>query len=167
MELSSSCPPSDLPGVSETRSTCLPLLFIDTAGCGLEELLTSDEESKGNEGTTLAPFSSRPCFMTGGMVELPSTSLILKLNLTKEGCISMSNEFVVVLTGEADLVVHHLKALLAAGLPAKKVAVIAPYNLQVCPCVFLEQAAGLHTATDLCSGSCTLALYPGFPQETK
>ncbi len=33
--------------------------------------------------------------------------------------------------GEADLVVHHLKALLLAGLSAKDMAVIAPYNLQV------------------------------------
>ena len=36
------------------------------------------------------------------------------------------------LSGEADLVLHHLKALLAAGVSASDIAVIAPYNLQVC-----------------------------------
>ena len=28
----------------------MPLVLVDTAGCGLEELDTSEEESKGNEG---------------------------------------------------------------------------------------------------------------------
>ena len=35
------------------------------------------------------------------------------------------------LLGEADLVLHHLKALLEAGVPLRDIAVIAPYNLQV------------------------------------
>ena len=33
--------------------------------------------------------------------------------------------------GEADLVIHHLKALLSAGVSPGDIAVIAPYNLQV------------------------------------
>ncbi len=41
---------SDLPGVTQDDLTDTPLLFIDTAGHGLSELVTPDEESKGNEG---------------------------------------------------------------------------------------------------------------------
>ena len=40
----------DLPTVTITTATTIPLLFIDTAGCGLYELDTPSEESKGNEG---------------------------------------------------------------------------------------------------------------------
>ena len=36
-------------------------------------------------------------------------------------------------SGEADIVVLHVKSLLDAGVPAKSVAVIAPYNLQASP----------------------------------
>ena len=41
---------SDLSGVMVTPLTSVPLVFIDTAGCGMNELETPDEESKGNEG---------------------------------------------------------------------------------------------------------------------
>ena len=41
---------SDLPGVMVTPLTRVPLVFIDTAGCGMRELETPDKESKGNEG---------------------------------------------------------------------------------------------------------------------
>ena len=41
---------SDLPNVSEVKETSIPLVFIDTAGCGLHELETGSNESKGNEG---------------------------------------------------------------------------------------------------------------------
>ncbi|XP_029438093.1 DNA-binding protein SMUBP-2 [Rhinatrema bivittatum] len=40
----------DLPGVASTEETGIPLLLIDTAGCGLFELDVEDEQSKGNEG---------------------------------------------------------------------------------------------------------------------
>ncbi|XP_075529454.1 DNA-binding protein SMUBP-2-like isoform X4 [Dermacentor variabilis] len=40
----------DLPGVEDNDDTALPLLLIDTAGCGMIELDTPDDESKGNEG---------------------------------------------------------------------------------------------------------------------
>ncbi|NXQ24054.1 SMBP2 protein, partial [Alaudala cheleensis] len=40
----------DLPGVSSTEETSIPLLLIDTAGCGLFELEVEDEQSKGNPG---------------------------------------------------------------------------------------------------------------------
>ncbi|XP_022094082.1 DNA-binding protein SMUBP-2-like [Acanthaster planci] len=40
----------DLPGVEQNEDTSLPLLLIDTAGCGLEELDLESEVSKGNEG---------------------------------------------------------------------------------------------------------------------
>ncbi|NXH16726.1 SMBP2 protein, partial [Bucco capensis] len=72
----------DLPGVISTEETTIPLLLIDTAGCGLFEMEVEDEQSKGNPGE----------------VEL------------------------------ADL---HIKALVEAGVKAKDIAVVAPYNLQV------------------------------------
>ncbi|XP_072193027.1 DNA-binding protein SMUBP-2 [Excalfactoria chinensis] len=40
----------DLPGITCTEETTLPLLLIDTAGCGLFELEVEDEQSKGNPG---------------------------------------------------------------------------------------------------------------------
>ncbi|XP_019329893.1 PREDICTED: DNA-binding protein SMUBP-2 [Aptenodytes forsteri] len=40
----------DLPGVTSTEETAIPLLLIDTAGCGLFELEVEDEQSKGNPG---------------------------------------------------------------------------------------------------------------------
>uniref|UniRef100_F7CMA5 DNA-binding protein SMUBP-2 n=1 Tax=Monodelphis domestica TaxID=13616 RepID=F7CMA5_MONDO len=40
----------DLPGVTPTEETSIPLLLIDTAGCGLFELEEEDEQSKGNPG---------------------------------------------------------------------------------------------------------------------
>nr|XP_020639747.1 DNA-binding protein SMUBP-2 [Pogona vitticeps] len=40
----------DLPGVAYTEETSIPLLLIDTAGCGLFELDVEDEQSKGNQG---------------------------------------------------------------------------------------------------------------------
>ncbi|XP_041650769.1 DNA-binding protein SMUBP-2 [Cheilinus undulatus] len=72
----------DLPRVSCVEETSTPLLLIDTAGCGLNEMEVADEQSKGNQG-------------------------------------------------EVDIVDLHIKALTEAGLKAKDIAVIAPYNLQV------------------------------------
>ncbi|NWS29560.1 SMBP2 protein, partial [Polioptila caerulea] len=72
----------DLPGVSSTEETSIPLLLIDTAGCGLFELEVEDEQSKGNPG-------------------------------------------------EVQLVGLHIQALVDAGVKAKDIAVVAPYNLQV------------------------------------
>ncbi|NWI59118.1 SMBP2 protein, partial [Calyptomena viridis] len=72
----------DLPGVSSTEETTIPLLLIDTAGCGLFELEEQDEQSKGNPG-------------------------------------------------EVQLVGLHIQALVDAGVKAKDIAVVAPYNLQV------------------------------------
>ena len=40
----------DLPGVSATEETSIPLLLVDTAGCGLFELEEEDDQSKGNPG---------------------------------------------------------------------------------------------------------------------
>lgn len=40
----------DLPGVAATEDTGVPLLLVDTAGCGLFELEEEDEQSKGNPG---------------------------------------------------------------------------------------------------------------------
>ncbi|NWU07040.1 SMBP2 protein, partial [Cephalopterus ornatus] len=73
---------SDLPGVSSTEETTIPLLLIDTAGCGLFELEEEDEQSKGNPG-------------------------------------------------EVQLAGLHVQALVDAGVKAKDIAVVAPYNLQV------------------------------------
>ncbi|NXC35672.1 SMBP2 protein, partial [Campylorhamphus procurvoides] len=72
----------DLPGVSSTEETTIPLLLIDTAGCGLFELEEEDEQSKGNPG-------------------------------------------------EVQLAGLHVQALVEAGVKAKDIAVVAPYNLQV------------------------------------
>lgn len=72
----------DLPGVTCTEETTIPLLLIDTAGCGLLELEVEDEQSKGNPG-------------------------------------------------EVQLVGLHIQALVDAGVKARDVAVVAPYNLQV------------------------------------
>ncbi|NWU99721.1 SMBP2 protein, partial [Upupa epops] len=72
----------DLPGVAATDETSVPLLLIDTAGCGLLELDVEDEQSKGNPG-------------------------------------------------EVQLVGLHVQALVEAGVKAKDIAVVAPYNLQV------------------------------------
>ncbi|NWT82429.1 SMBP2 protein, partial [Lanius ludovicianus] len=72
----------DLPGVSSTEETSIPLLLIDTAGCGLFELEVEDEQSKGNPG-------------------------------------------------EVQLVGMHVQALVDAGVKARDIAVVAPYNLQV------------------------------------
>ena len=38
-------------------------------------------------------------------------------------------------TGEADLVLHHIKKLRNGGVQDKDIAVIAPYSLQVCMCI--------------------------------
>lgn len=72
----------DLAGVANLEETNMPLLLIDTAGCGLNEMEDTDEQSKGNQG-------------------------------------------------EVDIVALHVKALTEAGVQAKDIAVIAPYNLQV------------------------------------
>ncbi|XP_062432389.1 DNA-binding protein SMUBP-2 [Rhea pennata] len=72
----------DLPGVTSTEETTIPLLLIDTAGCGLFELEEEDEQSKGNPG-------------------------------------------------EVQLAGLHIQALMEAGVKARDVAVVAPYNLQV------------------------------------
>ncbi|XP_026562472.1 DNA-binding protein SMUBP-2 [Pseudonaja textilis] len=72
----------DLPGVAPTEDTSIPLLLIDTAGCGLFELEVEEEQSRGNPG-------------------------------------------------EVQLTGLHIEALMEAGVKAKDVAVIAPYNLQV------------------------------------
>lgn len=36
--------------MSDTEDTCVALLLVDTAGCGLSELDVASNESKGNEG---------------------------------------------------------------------------------------------------------------------
>ncbi|XP_009074723.1 PREDICTED: DNA-binding protein SMUBP-2, partial [Acanthisitta chloris] len=72
----------DLPGVISTEETTIPLLLIDTAGCGLFELEVEEEQSKGNPG-------------------------------------------------EVQLAGLHVQALMDAGVKAKDIAVVAPYNLQV------------------------------------
>lgn len=43
----------DLPGVTCAEETSTPLLLIDTAGCGLNEMEVADEQSKGNQGGLL------------------------------------------------------------------------------------------------------------------
>uniref|UniRef100_A0A8C5LCH1 DNA-binding protein SMUBP-2 n=1 Tax=Jaculus jaculus TaxID=51337 RepID=A0A8C5LCH1_JACJA len=40
----------DLPGVATTEETSVPLLLVDTAGCGLFELEEEDNQSRGNPG---------------------------------------------------------------------------------------------------------------------
>lgn len=40
----------DLPGVAATEETGIPLLLVDTAGCGLLEQEGDGDQSKGNPG---------------------------------------------------------------------------------------------------------------------
>ncbi|KAL0968844.1 hypothetical protein UPYG_G00272620 [Umbra pygmaea] len=40
----------DMPGIASVEETITPLLLIDTAGCGLNEMEVTDEQSKGNQG---------------------------------------------------------------------------------------------------------------------
>ena len=49
----------DLPGVAATEETGVPLLLVDTAGCGLLELEEDDEQSKGNPGEQAGPGPSQ------------------------------------------------------------------------------------------------------------
>lgn len=49
----------DLPGVAATEETGVPLLLVDTAGCGLLELEEDDEQSKGNPGERAGPGPSQ------------------------------------------------------------------------------------------------------------
>lgn len=52
--------------------------------------------------------------------------------------------------GEVDIVELHIKALTDAGVKAKDIAVIAPYNLQVgCDCKRRRQLHRLHFTKDL------------------
>ena len=52
----------DLPGVAATEETGIPLLLVDTAGCGLFELEEEDDQSKGNPGE---PAWAGPAFWFG------------------------------------------------------------------------------------------------------
>jgi hypothetical protein len=47
-----------MPGITDNETSLLPLLYIDTAGCDLQELDLLEEISKGNEGTfcKITPF---------------------------------------------------------------------------------------------------------------
>lgn len=46
-------------------------------------------------------------------------------------CVGIMIIIIFVVTGEADLVVHHIKKLHNSGVLDKDIAVIAPYSLQV------------------------------------
>lgn len=69
----------------------------------------TDEQSKGNKGWSLF-FLIIHHFITVSLV---------------------SNSLLTLSSGEVDIVELHVKALTEAGLKAKDIAVIAPYNLQV------------------------------------
>lgn len=47
--------------MASTEETSIPLLLIDTAGCGLFELEVEDEQSKGNQGTVVVSAFGSPC----------------------------------------------------------------------------------------------------------
>lgn len=101
-------PNRDLPGVAGVEETSASLLLIDTAGCGLGEMEVTDEQSKGNEGKSICIVKKHVftvCVVTNGVCALS--------------------------TGEVDIVELHIKTLTHAGVNAKDIAVIAPYNLQV------------------------------------
>lgn len=100
----------DLPGVTCVEETSTSLLLIDTAGCGLSEMEIADEQSKGNQGWPIFKFSEKHYYSLG------SVGL---------------NSLFTVSSGEVDLVELHINALTEAGVKAKDIAVIAPYNLQV------------------------------------
>lgn len=56
-------------------------------------------------------------------------------------CIVGSDRMSSLPSGEADIVELHIKALIEAGLKAKDIAVIAPYNLQVSHKIHLSSVA--------------------------
>ena len=82
----------------------IPLVFIDTAGCGLEE----------SNGSSLDKSSSSSSSGGGGGSRVDDTLAL-----------SHSNP------GEAELVLKHVGELLAAGVLPSDIGVITPYNGQV------------------------------------
>lgn len=66
---------SDLPGVMVTPLTSIPLIFVDTAGCNMNELDTTDEESKGNEGVWVSVCVSVYVSMHDTIIETHCTNL--------------------------------------------------------------------------------------------
>ncbi|KAJ2464251.1 hypothetical protein GGI02_005033 [Coemansia sp. RSA 2322] len=87
---------SSLPHVRETKSTRAPIVYINTAGCGLRE---SQEETQFRKAQ-------------GSMLD--QSEVRSKVNV-----------------GEADLAVLYVDELIAAGVPAKDIALISPYGGQV------------------------------------
>jgi superfamily I DNA and/or RNA helicase len=74
----------DLPHVDEDDNTTVPLVYVDTAGCGFEESVSEEVEDA-----------------------------------------SISND------GEALIIEHHVRQLVAAGLAQDEIGIITPYNGQV------------------------------------
>lgn len=130
----------DLAGVADVEETSMPLLLVDTAGCGLSEMEDTDEQSKGNQGKSLCiifhfNLTNFTFYIYMWPKHLPCNYSLLNGN-----------------PGEVDIVALHVRTLTEAGVQAKDIAVIAPYNLQVddaFPHILIKRTVLLKEITNL------------------
>ncbi|KAJ1659233.1 hypothetical protein IWQ61_001656 [Dispira simplex] len=108
---------TDLEGVTDTDTTQVPLLMIDTAGC---DYLEQSDGTQGN-GDTFSQSNGKTQRQTNKKSGKSSNSFGRWLELD-----SKFNQ------GEADLVEKHLELLVEeGGMTPSQIAVISPYNAQV------------------------------------
>jgi len=74
---------SDLPDVKKTEVTDTVLLFIDTAGCSMSELTTSNQISKANEGEAALVCHHVKCLVEEG-VKVEDIAVVTPYNLQAE-----------------------------------------------------------------------------------
>jgi len=74
---------SDLPKISSSEMTNTVLLFIDTAGCSMEEMTTSNKISKANEGEAALVCHHVKCLVEQG-VDVEDIAVVTPYNLQVE-----------------------------------------------------------------------------------
>ncbi|XP_071955518.1 DNA-binding protein SMUBP-2-like [Antedon mediterranea] len=70
----------DLDHVTETEDTSIPLLFVDTAGCDMQELDLPEEVSRGNEGEADLVAAHTERLISSGL-KIPEIAVISPYNL--------------------------------------------------------------------------------------
>ncbi|XP_051953195.1 LOW QUALITY PROTEIN: DNA-binding protein SMUBP-2 [Xyrauchen texanus] len=75
----------DLVGVADVEETRIPLLLIDTAGCGLNEMEDTDEQSKGNQEVDIVALHIKALTDAGVQVK-GLNSIIAPYNLQSISC---------------------------------------------------------------------------------